>query len=161
MLLINNKSLVSDKVLRVSLFVGIDYENIWSTSLTVNTVMQVVWIDCINGRRHFQGIIRLASYWISNHNPCHEHLLRSVWSVGVGIRVGSINCEIVCLAPHSSRTVPHVESFFLLVNSFRLSLTGTMIQHLHFRGLSFGSLEVFYLCLERVPNHEVLNSENF
>jgi hypothetical protein len=76
----------------------------------------------------------------------------------IAIRVGGINSEIVCLAPHSSRAEPHVKSFLPGVNIFGVILPGTMIQHLDLGGLTFGSLEVVNLCLVSVPNQAVLNS---
>ena len=79
----------------------------------------------------------------------------------IGIRVGGIHSEIVCYAPHSSRTEPHIESFLPGVNIFWIILPGTMIQHHDLRGLSFRSLEVVDLCLVGVPNQAILDSQNF
>ena len=81
--------------------------------------------------------------------------------MAVGIRVGGIHSEIVCLAPHSSGiTEPHVESFLPGVNISWIILPGTMIQHLDLRGLAFGSLKVVDLCLVSVPNQAVLNPKD-
>ena len=73
---------------------------------------------------------------------------------------GGIHSEIVSYAPHSSRTEPHVESFLPGVNIFWVILPGSMIQHFDLRWLSFGSLEVVYLCLISVPNQAVLDSHD-
>jgi hypothetical protein len=123
--------------------------------------MQIVWIGCIYGRRHSQGIVRLANDGTANHNPSIEHLLGTVGRVVIVIRIGGLHSEIVCYAPHSSRTESHVESFLTGVNVFGVILPGTMIQHLDLRGLSFGSLEIVDISLVSVPNQAVLDSQDF
>ena len=125
--------------------------------MTLDTIIKIIWICNINWGRHSHVTIWLACNGVANHDSSIEHLLLPVGlRMMIVIWIGSIHCEVICNAPHSSRAISHIEAFLPCVNEAGCSPACSMIELFILRDLTLSRLKVVDLSLIGVPYQAIL-----